>query len=316
MSTINISGNGHNSTITLYRIHQGQGSFRNDTATTHSQVKIMQEKLTALGYSTQGADGKFGPKTLAAVKKFQKDNGLTQDGYFGKNSLNKLEARLGVTHISPDCENEGTIIRDGGEDGSSGSSGGRDNVGNLSGKTYKTMKATRINNASEAEQKIAAFSGEGTPISVTQYKANLQSMAQDTSIGYTTYKNGVKCDCSGYTYLARNKQGYHGATTNFCEHCKYFGSIADLGKSNLVPGMELYHGYRKTATSPYFYASHVGVYAGKMDLGDGNLVPAVYQSTSSYSTLKRKYNKSSGPDLTALSNNWTYWGWSKYVKGQ
>lgn len=64
--SIIINGNGHNSNITLYKIHQGLGSFRQDTATYHSQVELIQEKLTQLGHNTQGADGKFGTNTLAA----------------------------------------------------------------------------------------------------------------------------------------------------------------------------------------------------------------------------------------------------------
>ncbi len=72
MATVTITGNGHNSFVTLYKIHQGNGLFRKDTTTTHSQVKLMQEALTSIGYNTQGADGKFGDNTLAAVKAFQR----------------------------------------------------------------------------------------------------------------------------------------------------------------------------------------------------------------------------------------------------
>ena len=68
--SISVSGSGHNSTITLYDIHQGNGSFRKDTSTTHSQVQLMQEALTNLGYDTKGADGKFGNDTLAHTRLF------------------------------------------------------------------------------------------------------------------------------------------------------------------------------------------------------------------------------------------------------
>lgn len=108
MATITITGNGHNSAVTLYKIHQGNCSFKKDTATFHSQVKLMQEALTSIGHNTQGADGKFGSNTLAAVKAFQKAKGLTADGYFGKNSLNALEDEIG-RHLDPDnCGNQET----------------------------------------------------------------------------------------------------------------------------------------------------------------------------------------------------------------
>ena len=48
-------------------------------------VKELQERLLALGYDVgkTGADGIFGKKTLAAVKAFQRDRGLKEDGIFG-----------------------------------------------------------------------------------------------------------------------------------------------------------------------------------------------------------------------------------------
>lgn len=99
---VEITGSGYNSKVKLYNIHQGNGYFRKDTSTTHSQVKLLQSALTDLGYDTQGADGKYGNNTLAAVKKFQEANNLTADGLFGKNSLTALESILG-THL--DLEN-------------------------------------------------------------------------------------------------------------------------------------------------------------------------------------------------------------------
>ena len=51
-----------------------------------------QELLRKWGYSlgSYGVDGDFGPATEKAVKAFQKDNGLTQDGVIGKNTWEKL----------------------------------------------------------------------------------------------------------------------------------------------------------------------------------------------------------------------------------
>lgn len=60
----------------------------------------MQKTLTALGYDTQGADGKFGDHTLAAVKAFQQAKCLAVDGYLGKNSLAALELDIGE-HLDP-----------------------------------------------------------------------------------------------------------------------------------------------------------------------------------------------------------------------
>ena len=61
---------------------------------TGAEVKAMQTKLIACGYSCgkSGADGSFGSDTLSAVKKFQKENGLEVDGFFGAKSKAKLES--------------------------------------------------------------------------------------------------------------------------------------------------------------------------------------------------------------------------------
>jgi len=47
-------------------------------------VKELQERLNELGYDCGEADGKFGSKTLTAVKEFQRKHGLTDDGVVGR----------------------------------------------------------------------------------------------------------------------------------------------------------------------------------------------------------------------------------------
>ena len=54
----------------------------------HALVKYVQKRLYALGYTEVGeADGKFGPATEKAVKRFQKDGGGAQDGEITKKQL-------------------------------------------------------------------------------------------------------------------------------------------------------------------------------------------------------------------------------------
>lgn len=56
------------------------------------EVKKLQESLINAGYDlgSSGADGKYGPKTQAAVKQYQQANGLAVDGIAGNNTLGKL----------------------------------------------------------------------------------------------------------------------------------------------------------------------------------------------------------------------------------
>ena len=69
-----------------------------DAALSTAQVKTVQTKLKRWGYYTGAVDGIYGPKTKAAVKSFQKKNGLTADGIVGK----KTAAALGMSLSSSD----------------------------------------------------------------------------------------------------------------------------------------------------------------------------------------------------------------------
>ena len=61
-------------------------------------VKKIQQRLKSWGYYSGAVDGIFGSGTLAAVKSFQRKNGLTADGIVGP----KTAAALGIT-LSGGC---------------------------------------------------------------------------------------------------------------------------------------------------------------------------------------------------------------------
>ena len=60
---------------------------------TGALVKTVQTKLKNWGYYTGSVDGIYEPKTVSAVKYFQRVNGLTQDGIVGA----KTAAAMGVS---------------------------------------------------------------------------------------------------------------------------------------------------------------------------------------------------------------------------
>ena len=62
-------------------------------------VKAVQTALMSKGYELPkyGADSGYGDETVAAVKKFQQDNGLNVDGKVGKNTLAKMVSVLNLS---------------------------------------------------------------------------------------------------------------------------------------------------------------------------------------------------------------------------
>ena len=68
---------------------------RGDRSLSRTEKVELQERLTALGYDTQGADGIVGPNTRAAVRSFQAANGLTPDAYVSDSLLSQLRAAGG-----------------------------------------------------------------------------------------------------------------------------------------------------------------------------------------------------------------------------
>ncbi|MBD2667503.1 lysozyme [Richelia sinica FACHB-800] len=61
---------------------------------TGAKVQQLQEILTALNLQPGKIDGDFGAKTLAAVKQFQQQQGLTPDGIVGKKTQDALNRAL------------------------------------------------------------------------------------------------------------------------------------------------------------------------------------------------------------------------------
>ena len=63
---------------------------RGDRALLAVERTELQERLTAAGFSTGGIDGKIGPRTIAAVRAYQRAQGLTPDGYASLDILKRL----------------------------------------------------------------------------------------------------------------------------------------------------------------------------------------------------------------------------------
>lgn len=76
--------------------HEAEAATVYKQGSTGTTVKTIQTKLKNWGYYAGTVDGIFGSKTTAAVKYFQRTNGLTADGIVGK----KTAAAMGITLTS------------------------------------------------------------------------------------------------------------------------------------------------------------------------------------------------------------------------
>lgn len=83
-------------------IFEPQASALSKRGSTGSEVTKIQQKLINWGYMTGSADGIYGAKTEAAVKRFQQKNGLTADGIAGAKTLEKMGISQNTTQVSSD----------------------------------------------------------------------------------------------------------------------------------------------------------------------------------------------------------------------
>lgn len=63
-----------------------------DMPLTRTQARELQTALTELGFDTQGVDGRIGPNSRAALRAFQRENGMTPDGYAGRRAYDAVMA--------------------------------------------------------------------------------------------------------------------------------------------------------------------------------------------------------------------------------
>ena len=89
--------------IAIILLVQTAGAVTYKQGSTGSVVTQIQQKLSNWGYYSGAVDGIYGSKTTAAVKYFQRKNGLTADGKCGPNTL----AALGI-NVSASSQSGGS----------------------------------------------------------------------------------------------------------------------------------------------------------------------------------------------------------------
>ncbi len=108
---------------------------------TGEDVRIVQKQLKALGYYTSSVDGVYGNGSIAAVRAFQQNNGLTADGLAGQKTFQKLFSASAVpaggsTGSNGNSGNTG----DSGSAGDNGSTGSNGSSDSGSSSTYTTLQ--------------------------------------------------------------------------------------------------------------------------------------------------------------------------------
>ena len=73
-------------------VNVGKPTYRS-SAGGGSRVRDIQAGLQRLGYDPGTADGRMGPKTSAAIRQYQQDNGLTVDGQPSQAVLDSIRAK-------------------------------------------------------------------------------------------------------------------------------------------------------------------------------------------------------------------------------
>lgn len=77
-------------------------------------VRIAQQHLANLGYYNGKIDGKMGPATKAAIKQFQREQGMKADGVLGSKTRRALESADHLVMITPTvvgAQTQGAIVQ-------------------------------------------------------------------------------------------------------------------------------------------------------------------------------------------------------------
>lgn len=146
---------------------------------TGNEVKQIQTKLKNWGYYDGNVDGIYGSKTVAAVKKFQRKNGLSVDGITGPKTL----AALGIQTSS------------GGSSGGNTSSSNSSNLNLLSRLVYSEARGEpykgQVAVAAVVLNRVAHSSFPNT-ISGVIYQSGAFDVVSDGQINLSPNSTAVK----------------------------------------------------------------------------------------------------------------------------
>jgi hypothetical protein len=81
----------------------GSGSAQNDLMKSDTVILLVEYQLSDLGYDPGPIDGVFDDMAREAVLKFERDEGLVEDGYITDGLLNRLDELLAARKVDEDA---------------------------------------------------------------------------------------------------------------------------------------------------------------------------------------------------------------------
>jgi hypothetical protein len=86
--------NSESASVNLADASRGAKQLQLPSCFTCEDVATIQRSLTALGHSPGPVDGIIGPRTRAAIKSYQRSQGLTVDGFATQGLVARLSAEI------------------------------------------------------------------------------------------------------------------------------------------------------------------------------------------------------------------------------
>lgn len=222
----------NNTGVTLAKIRAGTASFKEDNTTCSDEIKAVQKALKLIGFwgSPSAPDGIYGAYSVAAVKGFQCETGLTISGNFDKNTLTKLESFFSFSLYAGHSNTPSWLAIASGYDyagqGSSGSA-----VAEIRSQLIKKGYSVATS---------GSFDATLTSV-VKQFQKNY-GLDQDGSVGQKTYCVLVgNATSTNWFEKIKDDTGKITLTPDHLARCGFSGVLLNLGVSDLNIALNKYN---------------------------------------------------------------------------
>ena len=236
------------------------------TGSSGSDVKKLQQALVDAGYNvgSTGVDGVFGKNTAAAVKKYQKDNGLAVDGIAGKNTLGALYSTSSNANTVPETPvtNENKVVDKG--------------AGGAAAEEPKKNTATDYADGLGTPYQVNPFTyQEYAPSETVQHANTILQQHRDNQPG--AYQSQWESQINDYLNQITNRDPFSYDFNSDALYQQMKDSYIQQGQMAMMDTM----GQAAAMTGGYgnSYAQTVGQQAYNQQLNQlNNMMPELYQS--------------------------------------